>query len=173
MKKNLSTVYIVRTGLLLALALVFQIGLSRVGQTVVGPLVNFTLIISAGLVGMSAGIIVGCLTPIIAYFFGIMPLFPLVPFIIIGNSILVILFSLIKNKIAKGGDFFGVFVAAIGKFAFLAVSVRYLVGLFVPKVPAKLITALSLPQLYSALVGGILALVIMKFLPKSVFLKNK
>ncbi len=173
MKKNLSTVYIVRTGLLLALALVFQIGLNKFGQTVVGPLVNFILIISAGIVGTGAGIIVGCLTPIIAYFFGIMPLFPLVPFIMIGNSILVILFSFVRNKFSKGGEYFGVVISAIGKFVFLAVSVRYLVGLFVPKVPAKLITALSLPQLYNALIGGILALVIIKLLPKSIFLKNK
>ncbi|MTI46223.1 ECF transporter S component [Sporosalibacterium faouarense] len=171
MNENFTVQYITRTAVLLAISLVFQIGLNGLGQGVVGPLVNFTLLVSVGLVGILSGIIIGCFTPLIAFFVGLMPLAPVVPFVIIGNSILVILFGFIRKRIAKNGDYIGIIVAAIGKFAFLAISARYLIGLFT-KVPGPLVTALSLPQLYTALVGGVLAIIVMRLLPKSTFIKS-
>lgn len=172
MKKNFTVQYIVRTGLLLAIALVFQIGVNPLGQWVVGPLVNFSLLISAALVGTLGGIIVGCFTPLIALLVGIVKLPPLVPFIMVGNAILVILFNLIRKKIPNIGNSAGIIVAALGKFAFLAISIRYLVVFFLPKVPKPLITVFTLPQLYTALVGGVLALITIKLLPKSMFLNK-
>lgn len=168
MNERFSTSYIARTGLLLALALIFQIGFRYVSQPLVGPLVNFTLIIGAGLVGTASGVIVGCLTPLIAFFFGIMPLFPLVPFIMIGNALFVTMFNVTRKNMNILGDVAGVIVAAVVKFAFLAVSVRYLVTLIIPKVPPKIIVAFSLPQLYTALTGGFLAIIIIKFIRKGI-----
>ncbi|MTI70295.1 MAG: ECF transporter S component [Firmicutes bacterium] len=170
--KKISTAYITRTGLLLALALIFQIGFRGFAQPAVGPLVNLTLILSAGIVGTLAGVIVGCLTPLIAFFVGIMPLFPLVPFIMIGNTLLVIIFNLIRKRISLGGEYVGLALAALGKFLFLAFSVRYLLNLFIPKVPPKLIAMFWLPQLYTALVGGIVAVIVMKLIPDSLKLKD-
>lgn len=168
MKDRFSTTYIARTGLLLALALIFQIGFRYISQPLVGPLVNFTLIIGAGLVGTTSAIIVGCLTPLIAFFFGIMPLFPLVPFIMVGNALFVLIFNIIRRNMNILGGISGVIVAALVKFIFLAVSVRYFVILIIPKVPPKLIAAFSLPQLYTALIGGVLAIIIMKFIRRGV-----
>lgn len=172
MKRDFTVSYIVRTGVLLALTLMFQIGFNGLGQGVVGPLVNFSLLISVVLVGTIPAIIIGCLTPLIAFMVGIMPLFPLVPFIMIGNSILVIIFHIGRKKISKMGDYIGLVIAAFGKFIFLAISVRYLVGLFIPKVPGKLVTALTLPQLYTALIGGILTLIVIKLLPNNMFIEK-
>lgn len=169
--KKITTSYLTRTGLLLALALVFQIGFRAFAQPAVGPLVNMILIISGGLVGTLSGIIVGCLTPLIAFFVGIMPKFPLIPFIMVGNALLVIVFNYIRNKIPEWGAYLGFIAAAFVKYVWLAFSVRYLVKLFMPKVPAKLIVALSLPQLYTALIGGLLAVLIMKILPKNISTK--
>ncbi|MGV8146428.1 MAG: ECF transporter S component [Alkaliphilus sp.] len=157
----------VLTALLLAITLVFQIGFRAFAQPAVGPLVNMMLILSVLFVGMGGAIVIGALTPIIAFLVGIMPLFPLVPFIAVGNAVLVIVFGLIaknKDNISMG---IGVIVAALAKFAFLAFSVRYLLILFIPKVPQPLVLAMSLPQLYTALAGGVAALIIFKFIPKN------
>ncbi|WP_207644732.1 ECF transporter S component [Caloranaerobacter ferrireducens] len=169
--RSITISFLTRTGLMLALALVFQIGFRAFAQPAVGPLVNMVLIMSGALVGTLSGIIVGCLTPLIAFFVGIMPKFPLIPFIMIGNALLVIIFNYIRNKTSKWGDYLGLIGAAFVKFVWLAFSVRYLVKLFMPKVPAKLIVALSLPQLYTALIGGFLAVLIIKMLPKNIFNK--
>ncbi len=77
-KNHFSFKYMVRTALLLALALVFQIGFSQFAQPVVGPLVNMTLFIATITVGTISAIIVGSLTPLVAFMLGIMPLFPVV-----------------------------------------------------------------------------------------------
>lgn len=171
MKRELTVPYITRTAILLAIALIFQIGLKEVGQPLVGPLVNFVLIMSVLLVGTISGIIVGCLTPLIAFSFGIMPFFPIVPFIMIGNSLYVIFFNLFKGRNEKLGEWIGIICASLIKYAFLALTVRYVVNLFV-KVPPKMIAAFSLPQLYTALIGGVLAIIVKRFLPKSMFLNN-
>ncbi len=171
MKDRFSPTYIARTGLLLALALIFQIGFRYVSQPLVGPLVNFTLIISAALVGTTSGVIVGCLTPLIAFFFGIMPLFPLVPFIMIGNALFVFLFNIIRRNMNILGNTVGIIIAALAKFAFLIISVKYIVTLIVPKIPPKIIAAFSLPQLYTALIGGFLAIIIIKFIQRGIKLR--
>lgn len=171
--KKVTTMYITRTGILLALALIFQLGFQSFAQPIVGPLVNLVLILSAALVGTLSGVVIGCFTPLIASMVGILKLAPMVPFIMIGNSILVILFNLVRKRISKGREYIGLVVAALGKFAFLAFSVRYLVILFMPKVPSQVIAAFSLPQLYTALAGGIVAIIIMKLIPKSFYMNNK
>jgi len=164
--------YITRTAILLAIALIFQIGLKGVGQPLVGPLVNFVLIMSALLVGTISGIIVGCLTPLIAFSLGIMPLFPIVPFIMAGNSLYVIFFNLLRGRNEKkSGEWIGIIIASLVKYAFLVLTVRYVVTLFV-KVPPKVIATFSIPQLYTALIGGALAIIVKRFLPKSMFLNN-
>ncbi len=162
MKRISSAAFITRTGILLGLALIFQIGFRAFAQPLVGPLVNFVLLFSAITVGTTSGIIIGIITPLIAFFAGITPLMPVVPFIMLGNASLVISFNYVRKRLSWYPEYIGVVVAALVKFAVLAFSVRYLVILFVPRVPPALIAALSLPQLYTALIGGILAIVLSK-----------
>lgn len=175
-KRSFTTAYITRTGLFLALALIFQIGFHSFAQPIVGPLVNLVLLLSAGLIGTLSGIIIGCFTPLIAFLVGIMKLPPLLPAIIIGNVIFVALFNFVKNKISKNGEYIGLVIAALGKFAFLAFSVRYIANAFLTKLPAKqlsvIIGTFSLPQLYTALAGGIVALIVMKLIPKKYHLEK-
>jgi hypothetical protein len=175
MDRKITTAYITRTGILLALALIFQIGLNKLGQPIVGPLVNMVLLVTAGVVGTLSGVIVGCFTPVIALAFEIIGLPILVPFIALGNTIYVILFNLVRKKVYKGGDYFGLVIAALGKFAFLALSVKYVaIGLFLANLPPQkanvIANMFTLPQLYTALAGGIIAVIIMKLLPKGVYL---
>jgi hypothetical protein len=154
-----STNVLAKTGVLLALTLAFQIWLQPYAQPVVGPLVNMMLIITVLLVGTIPAIVIGCLTPLVAFLVGIMPLMPVVPFIMVGNAVMVLLFSLTRSKLT---DYGALALGAYGKFAFLAFSVRYLLILFVPQVPPRLVAALSLPQLYTALIGGLIAIILAK-----------
>ncbi len=167
MNNQSTTTFITRTAILLGLALIFQIGFRAFAQPLVGPLVNFVLIFSTILVGTSSGIIIGSLTPLIAFMVGIMPLFPVVPFIMVGNALYVVTFNSGKGRLGTYGEYLAFILAAFVKFAFLSFSIRYLVTLFVPVVPPPMIAALSLPQLTTALVGGGLAVVVAKAVTKA------
>lgn len=154
---------LVQTGLMIALALVFQIGFASFAQSVVGPLVNLVLFVSVMMIGPLAGVTVGVITPLVAFLVGIMPLAPLVPVIMIGNALLVVVFHFSKQTI-KFGEYIGVVLAALFKFIFLATAVRQLLPLVMPKVPPKIIAAMGINQFITALVGGVIALVVAKAL---------
>lgn len=153
-----------RTSVLLALALVFQIGFNQFGPTIVGPLVNMTLLIAAAVVGSTSAILIGCLTPLMAFVLGISTFLPVVPFIMAANALLVLTFNLIRKRVKYYGNIVAMILAAFVKFAFLAISIRYFVTLFVDAVKPPMVTLFTLPQLTSALIGGTLALVISHYL---------
>lgn len=147
--------FITRTGILLAVALVIQMG--GFPQPITGPLVNTVLYLAALLVGGWSGIIIGICTPVIAFMRGILlpPLAPIIPFIAIGNGALVLIFALLmkKNKIL------GIVVASAVKYLILSTAVGYLVN-----VPSKIAQMMGLPQLFTALIGGGIALLVYKAL---------
>lgn len=157
----MDTKKLVRTALLLSLALVFQIGFRQFAQPLVGPLINMTLILATLMVGPISAIFIGIMTPMIAFMVGILGLAPIIPIIAIGNALLVIGFYFISNIMKnKWGNWVGICIAALIKFGFLAMAVRVILPLFIPKVPPAVITTFSSPQLITALIGGILALII-------------
>lgn len=141
--------WVARTGVLLALTLAFQ-GL-RLGQAFTGPLVNAALFVSAVVVGIGGGVFIGAVTPWVALAVGILkpPLAPAVPFIMLGNAALVTVAALLWRRTRLGA----IVVASVVKFGVLGGAVRFLLELN-PKVAA----ALGLPQLFTALAGGVLAL---------------
>jgi hypothetical protein len=69
------------------------------------------------------------------------------------------------KRFKLGGMIAGIIVGALMKFAFLSFAVRYLV-----KAPPKLVAMMSLPQLITALIGGVLALIVIqtKLLPEEI-----
>ncbi|WAM36949.1 ECF transporter S component [Caldicellulosiruptor acetigenus] len=145
-----------RTALLLALTIIVQF--LRMPQLITGSIVNAMLIISTGIVGILSGISIGLLTPIIAVIVGIMGFPALIPFIMIGNILYVIFYSFLKQKVI------GIIIGSIIKFLWLAVSVKYILRWFGVKVPTKIIQMFTLPQLATALIGGIIGIVIVKVL---------
>ena len=164
LKRNKTMNQLARTSVLLALALVFQIGFNQFGPTIVGPLVNMTLLIAAAVVGSTSAILIGCLTPLMAFVLGISTFLPVVPFIMAANALLVLTFNLIRKRVKFYGNIVAMILAAFVKFAFLAISIRYFVTLFVDAVKPPMVTLFTLPQLTSALIGGTLALVISHYL---------
>jgi hypothetical protein len=149
---------ITRTAILLAIALVFQMG--GFPQLITGPLVNTVLYLSAMIVGWPGGVLIGIFTPVVAAMRGILPppLAPLIPFIALGNGVLVVLFFWLKSK----SKILGIFVASIVKFLVLATAVNLLV-----QVPPPVAQMMSFPQFITALVGGIIALLAARVLQAS------
>ena len=147
--------FITRTGILLAIALVVQMG--GFPQPITGPLINTILYLTALLVGSWSGIIIGICTPVIAFMRGILPppLGPMIPFIALGNGVLVVVFSLLKGK----NKILGIITASLVKYLILFTAVSYIVD-----VPDKIAKVMSLPQLFTALSGGVIAILVYKAL---------
>ncbi|NLL61348.1 MAG: ECF transporter S component [Candidatus Atribacteria bacterium] len=150
--------WLTRTAFLLAIALVFQMG--GFPQPITGPLVNTVLYLAASIVGWQGGILIGILTPLVAAMRGILPppLAPLIPFIALGNSLMVVLFYLLKFK----NKIIAIIIASLVKFSILFSAVNLLV-----QVPPAVSQMMSLPQLITALTGGIVALLVMALLKKA------
>lgn len=147
--------FITRTAILLALTLAFQ--MLRLPQPFTGPAVNTMLFLSSAIVGIIGGVLIGALTPWIAFLNGILPpvLAPAIPFIMVGNAVLVILFGTLRRI----NIYLAIATAAVVKFLVLTIAVRFLIN-----VPPKVSVMLQLPQLYTAITGGIIALLVLKLL---------
>lgn len=147
--QNTGIRWITRTGILLAIALVFQMG--GFPQLITGPLVNTVLYLSAMIIGWQGGVLIGIFTPVIAAMRGILPppLAPLIPFIALGNGALVALFFCLKSK----SKILGIIIASVVKFLILVTAVNLLV-----QVPPPVAQMMSFPQFLTALAGGVIAL---------------
>ncbi len=137
-------------------------------QYITGPVVNFTLIIATYVLGTLGGVTIGCFTPWVAFASGLMPVAFLPPIIMVGNAVLTLSFGILK-RFGWSGKISGILVGAFLKFLFLSFAVTHLV-----KAPPKLVEMLSLPQLFTALTGGIIALVVIKtgIIPEDILKKN-
>ena len=153
-KLNLLT----KAAVLLAIAVVFQ--LVKMGQYVTGTGINAVLITAVGVCGLPWAIAIGIMTPMLAVLLGVQPppAIVLVPFIMAGNTVYVVLFSLLRRYI----DYIGIIAAASAKFILLYTAANIIIG----KLPAPIKLAFSFPQLITALAGGAIALVVLKTIPR-------
>ncbi len=153
---QITTKMLTRSAIILALAIAVQS--VRLPQYVTGPVINALLFFAAAIIGPVSAVLIGLLTPVIAFAFGIMPLAPAVPVIILGNAVLAIVFGLLIKK-----PYVAVVVAALAKYGIMFISVTYLLPLLLNiTLPPKLIATLTTPQLFTALGGGVLALAVIK-----------
>lgn len=166
----MSTKMITRTAILLALTILFQtlgrfIPLGQFNQFIVGPLVNACLLVAAAYTGLAGGAAVSVLSPFGAILTGAAIPLPFAPFIAVGNFILVLLYVILKKK-----QLAAVASGAVLKFGFLWASILAFTGFM--NIPAKkatlLIASFSWPQLVTALIGGAIALVVIKALGKTI-----
>lgn len=139
-------------------------------QMITGPIVNATLFLATALLGSSAGILVGLIPSVIALSVGLLPpvLAPMIPFIMIGNTILVLTFNVFKDK----NYWLGIFISSILKFVFLYGTSSVVINLLLKKEIAYQVSIMmSWPQLLTAVIGGALAYLFLKFYKKT-FLKH-
>jgi len=130
-------------------------------QMMTGPIVNATLFASTFLLGAQAGIIVGLIPSVIALSAGLLPpvLAPMVPFIMISNTILILVFDALKNK----NYWLRVAVSSFLKFVFLYSTSSIVINLLLKKeVALQVAMMMSWPQLITALSGGVLAYLFLK-----------
>lgn len=134
-------------------------------QLVTGSIVNATLFIATFVLGLEAGILISFLPSLVSAVVGLLPLplLPMIPYIIIGNIILVFLFWVLKSKNFLVGVITGSFI----KFLFLLLSSSYIVSFLLHKsLPLPIISMMAWPQLVTALIGGVAAFCLTGFLKR-------
>lgn len=131
-------------------------------QFVTGPIVNATLFLGTVILGTGNAILIGLIPSVVALVSGLLPapLAPMVPFIMISNAILVLVFSYTR----KINYWAGVFGGTLFKYAFLYLTSTIVVNLvsnhnIALKAAAQMLTW---PQIVTALAGGIIAFGIIK-----------
>ncbi len=153
MKGNVK--WLTRAAILLAVALAVQS--LRLPQGITGPTVNAVLLIGAVLLGPWGAAVIGLLTPLTAFLLGQLNpvLAPAIPFIMAANAILALIFGYGRRV----NTYLAVVVAAGVKYLVLSAAVRYVIN-----VPPQVGVALQLPQLVTALIGGLVALLVLEAL---------
>lgn len=137
-------------------------------QFITGPIVNATLFLAAYILGSGSAILVGLVPSVVALSSGLLPvtLAPIVPFIMISNAILILVF----NGIKKMTGFYGVsaIAASLIKYLFLYISVSLVTNLIAQKTIALKAATIMMawPQLVTALAGAIVAFGILKLINK-------
>jgi len=134
-------------------------------QAVTGPIVNAALFLATLVVGVQGALMVALFPSLVALFSGaILPpaALPMVPFIMVANCILVLLFSRFSERFWAG-----VVIASFAKFLFLALTSLLFFGiLFEGLVPEQILVIMSWPQLVTALLGGVIAFGVKGFFKK-------
>ncbi len=135
-------------------------------REITGPLVNALLFIAVVILGVRNALLICFLPSIMSISVGIMPMvaLPLVPVIILGNVLLVLLFNYFYNK----NFWLGVVSASLVKFIFIYSLATLLVSEFIPSPLLAGIVGQTMGylQLVSALLGGIIAWVFLKFIKR-------
>ena len=131
-------------------------------QWVVGPIVNAVLILTLLKFGFRNAVAIAMIPSLMALSGGLLPivLAPVVPFIMIGNVILILCVDWFSHnfKDKTKGYWTGVIVGASLKFLFLFLSVNMISGLLIQQELAiKVAQMMSWPQLYTAVIGGVIA----------------
>lgn len=125
-------------------------------QLITGSLVNTVLILAVFLVGPFEALFLGLLPSVFALTSGLLPLplAPIVPFIMISNTIFVAIYHYFGRKFF----FLAILAAGFLKFLFLYGAANILVDfLFEEKIALILITMTGWTQFLTAVIGGILA----------------
>ena len=172
--------WITETAVMLALLVSLQALTKPMGQLVTGSCVNTILAVSALVGGLSCGLVVALCSPVLAFLLGIAPQILTVPAIMVGNSVFVVLLSWLADKSGKNlvKQVVAWISAATAKFAALYAIVVWLIcgvlsesllasGVMKAPMLKALPATFSWPQLFTALIGGAVALVITPVLRKA------
>ena len=130
-------------------------------QWVTGPIINASLLLATALIGPMEAVLLGLMPSTVALSTGLLPfpMAPMVPFIMIGNAILIVFFHYLQsqNYALRLG------LAALLKFAFLHFSVVFVMSGFLESpLVSKLMVMMSWPQFVTAVIGGIIIYPIIK-----------
>lgn len=183
MRKKL--LWITETAVMLALLVALQAITKPAGQLVTGSFVNIVLAVTVLVAGMSSGITVAVISPVLAYLLGIAPNFVTILPIMLGNVCFVVLLRLIAGPhhkpiwrqpvalVTAATVKFGVLyllvvkvICGIASGALLGKKLGEVVVL-APPMLEKLPGMFTWAQLFTALIGGAVALLIAPVLRKA------
>lgn len=172
--------WITETAVMLALLVALQALTKPMGQLVTGSCVNAVLAISVLVGGLGCGLVAALCSPVLAFLLGIAPQILTVPAIMVGNTVFVVLLRLLADKTGKNivKQVIAWLSAAAAKFASLYAIVVWLIcgvlsqqllesGVMKAPMLKVLPATFSWPQLFTALIGGAVALVIAPTLRKA------
>jgi len=134
-------------------------------QAITGSIVNAVLFITVAILGLPAAILAGLVPSLIALSIGLLPsiLAPMIPFIIMGNITLVLVFDYLRKR----NYWLGMISASILKFLFLFSTSSIMVNLILKKeIAQKMAIMMGWPQLLTALAGGLIAYLFLKRIKK-------
>lgn len=170
--KNNNVKKLVLSAIFLAFAIILQVmgsNFVNINPLLIGPLISTLLLLTTYICGLGYGVLVSLLIPALAVPLGALAplLIPFAPFIVVGNIAQTISFAIfMKNK--KYGLYVGVLISSIVKFlvlTFFSTKLLRMIDLGIPETNLAMIgKAFSLPQLIVALLGGIIAIIILKLL---------
>jgi len=140
-------------------------------QWITGPIINAIFILALFLIGIRSALIVCLIPSLMALSGGLLPavLAPVVPFIMIGNVVFVLSVDWLYNNIKsyEKGYWAGIIIGASLKFLFLFLSVSWISQLLIKQELAiKVAQMMSWPQLATAIIGGMIAWIILKWLKR-------
>ncbi len=142
-------------------------------QFITGPIVNAILSLALFLVGVRSALVICLIPSMMALAGGLLPaiLAPVVPFIMIGNVILVLCVDYaVRRQITPSrakNYWIGVLIGAGLKFAFLFFSVNFISKLLIKQeLAVKVAQMMSWPQFATAVAGGVIAWAMLKWLNK-------
>lgn len=183
MKKSIRK--LTETAVLLALLVTLQAVTKPLGQLVTGSCVNALLAIATLFTGLGSGLTIALISPVLAFLLGIAPNFITVLPIMLGNTcFIVLLHLLIKTpRLPVWTQPLAVCAAAAVKFGVLyLLVVKVICGVasgallgkklgdivvLAPPMLKLLPTMFAWPQLFTALIGGGIALLITPLLKKA------
>ncbi len=125
-------------------------------QAISGPIINAALFISTVLLGVRGAILIALVPSLIALSVGLLPpiLAPMIPFIMLGNAILILAFSYLREK----NYWLAMISASLIKFLFLWGTSSIVINLLLKKeIAQKIALMMGWPQLLTALAGGLIA----------------
>jgi len=173
---------ITETAILLALLVTLQAVTKPLGQLVTGSCVNLLLAVAALFSGLGSGLVVALVSPVMAFLLGIAPNFVTVLPIMLANSAYVCLFHVLWGKpvwkqavtvVAASGVKFALLyvlvvkvICGIASGALLGKKLGQIVVL-APPMLKMLPTMFAWPQLFTALIGGTLAMLLVPVLKKA------
>ena len=177
-KMNNNTRWITRSAALTALLVTAQFTTAGFGnQYLTGSIVNLILAVSAISSGLAVGLTVAVISPVCAFLVGAGPGFPaLIPFIMLGNTTYILAWNILK-RLGKNEEtgterkliyYSAPMAAALVKFLTLYVGVVFIAAPYLlelnEKQSAMITRMFSYPQFINALIGGIVAQIVNKYI---------
>jgi len=129
-------------------------------QLITGPFINALFYIAVITLGINRAVVIALIPSVVALSVGLLPalIFPIAPFIIMGNLLQIFCFNYLKKNY-----WLGLAVSSLAKFSFIFLSGQIIFNFLLHKNIGAASMIFSWPQLMTALIGGVIAFAFIRF----------